>query len=75
MTWQSMDGYPDTSSLLKLIWPEEDSEAVAARVSRDEAVLVSSLTELESAVQTRPSARPVLPGSFAPASKGAGWIA
>ena len=46
-----MDGYPDTSSLLKLIWPEEDSEAVAARVSRDEAVLVSSLTELESAVQ------------------------
>ena len=43
--------YLDTSSLLKLIWPEEDSQAVAARVSHEEAVLVSSLTELESAVQ------------------------
>jgi predicted nucleic acid-binding protein len=43
--------YLDTSSLLKLIWLEEDSEAVAVRVSREDAVLVSSLTELESAVQ------------------------
>ena len=43
--------YLDTSSLLKLIWLEEDSEAVARRVSREDAVLVSSLTELESTVQ------------------------
>jgi uncharacterized protein with PIN domain len=43
--------YLDTSSLLKMIWLEEDSEAVAGRVSREDAVLVSSLTELESAVQ------------------------
>ena len=43
--------YLDSSSLLKLIWPEEDSEAVAGRVSREDTVLVSSLTELESAVQ------------------------
>jgi predicted nucleic acid-binding protein len=43
--------YLDTSSLLKLIWLEEESEAVAGRVSREDAVLVSSLTELESAVQ------------------------
>lgn len=43
--------YLDTSSLLKLIWLEEDTEAVARRVSREVVVLVSSLTELESAVQ------------------------
>jgi uncharacterized protein with PIN domain len=43
--------YLDTSSLLKLIWLEEDSEAVTDRVSREDAVLVSSLTELESGIQ------------------------
>ena len=43
--------YLDTSSLLKLIWLEEESEAVGNRVSREDAVLVSSLTELESSVQ------------------------
>jgi predicted nucleic acid-binding protein len=43
--------YLDTSSLLKLIWPENDSEAVANRVSREDLILVSSLTELESGIQ------------------------
>jgi predicted nucleic acid-binding protein len=43
--------YLDTSSLLKLIWLEEESEAVGNRVSREDAVLVSSLTELESSIQ------------------------
>jgi predicted nucleic acid-binding protein len=43
--------YLDTSSLLKLIWPEADSEVVSNRVSRENAVLVSSLTELESGIQ------------------------
>jgi predicted nucleic acid-binding protein len=43
--------YLDTSSLLKLIWLEEESEAVGDRISREEAVLVSSLSELESSIQ------------------------
>jgi predicted nucleic acid-binding protein len=43
--------YLDTSSLLKLIWPEEESEAVGNRVSREDVVVVSSLTELESSIQ------------------------
>jgi len=43
--------YLDTSSLLKLVWLEAESEAVADRVSREDTVLVSSLTELESVVQ------------------------
>ena len=43
--------YLDTTSLLKLIWLEEESEAVGNRVSREDAVLVSSLTELESSLQ------------------------
>jgi uncharacterized protein with PIN domain len=43
--------YLDTSSLLKLIWLEEESEAVGNRVSREDAVLVSSMTELESSIQ------------------------
>ena len=43
--------YLDTSSLLKLIWPEQESEMVAERIGREAAVLVSSLTELESRIQ------------------------
>jgi predicted nucleic acid-binding protein len=43
--------YLDTSSLLKLIWPELDSELVAERVSRETLVLISSLTELEGSIQ------------------------
>jgi predicted nucleic acid-binding protein len=43
--------YLDTSSLLKLIWQEQESEIVAERVSLEGAVLVSSLAELESKIQ------------------------
>jgi uncharacterized protein with PIN domain len=43
--------YLDTSSLLKLIWQERETEIVAERVSREDAVLVSSLAELESKIQ------------------------
>lgn len=43
--------YLDTSSLLKLIWQEQESEIVAECVNREEAVLISSLVELESKIQ------------------------
>jgi uncharacterized protein with PIN domain len=43
--------YLDTSSLLKLVWQEQESEIVAERVSHEESVLVSSLVELESKIQ------------------------
>ena len=43
--------YLDTSSLLKLIWLEKESEAVGTRLSREDVVLISSLTELESSIQ------------------------
>jgi predicted nucleic acid-binding protein len=43
--------YLDTSSLLKLVWPEHESEVVAERVNLEEVVLVSSLAELESKIQ------------------------
>jgi predicted nucleic acid-binding protein len=39
--------YVDSSALLKLLWPEPESPAVAARVEREDIVVVSSLTELE----------------------------
>jgi predicted nucleic acid-binding protein len=56
--------YLDTSSLLKLIWLEEESEAVGSRVSREDAVLVSSLTELESSIQITAAH---LRGNYSPA--------
>ena len=43
--------YLDTSSLMKLIWPEQESEAVAELISRERLVLVSALAELESRIQ------------------------
>ena len=43
--------YLDTSSLLKLIWPERETELVAELIDREAQVLVSSLAELESHVQ------------------------
>jgi uncharacterized protein with PIN domain len=43
--------YLDTSSLLKLVWQERESEAVAELIGREASVLVSSLTELESRIQ------------------------
>jgi len=43
--------YIDSSSLLKLFWLEPESEAVRDRVAAEPAVLVSSLTELETESQ------------------------
>ena len=43
--------YLDSSSLLKLLWTEPESEAVRMRVAAEEVVIVSSLAELESEVQ------------------------
>ena len=43
--------YLDTSSLLKLVWPERETETVTALISQEPLVLVSSLAELESFIQ------------------------
>jgi len=43
--------YLDTSSLLKLVWLERESEPVAELIGREALVLVSSLAELESRIQ------------------------
>ena len=43
--------YLDTSSLLKLIWQEQESEAVAEHIGREAVVSVSSLAELEAGIQ------------------------
>ena len=45
--------YLDSSSLLKLLWPEPESESVRSRVAAEDAVIVSSLAELESEVQLK----------------------
>ena len=45
--------YLDSSSLLKLLWPEPESEAVRSRVAAEDVVIVSSLAELESEVQLK----------------------
>ena len=45
--------YLDSSSLLKLLWPEPESEAVRAGVATEDVVIVSSLAELESEVQLK----------------------
>jgi predicted nucleic acid-binding protein len=43
--------YIDSSSLLKLIWLEPESEAVRGLVDTEDAIVVSSLAELEVDVQ------------------------
>ncbi|MGH7264480.1 MAG: PIN domain-containing protein [Candidatus Rokuibacteriota bacterium] len=43
--------YLDSSSLLKLLWRERESEAVGSHVASEDAVIVSSLAELETEVQ------------------------
>jgi predicted nucleic acid-binding protein len=43
--------YLDSSSLLKLLWPEPESEPVRRRVAAEDSVMVSSLAELECEVQ------------------------
>jgi len=45
--------YLDTSCLLKLMLEEPESEAVRMAVARESEVIVSALTELETAVQLR----------------------
>ena len=45
--------YLDTSCLLKLLLHEPESEAVRLAVTREVDVVVSSLTELEAAIQLR----------------------
>lgn len=45
--------YLDTSCLLKLLLEEPESEAVRMTVAREAEVVVSALTELETAVQLR----------------------
>ncbi len=63
--------YLDTSSLLKLIWPEQESEMVAERIGREAVVSVSSLTELESSIQiSRISKRRLFAGSSSAAPQG-----
>jgi uncharacterized protein with PIN domain len=45
--------YLDTSCLLKLLLEEPESEAVRLAVAREPEVVVSALTELETALQLR----------------------
>ena len=51
----SADGriYIDSSSLLKTLWEEPESHAVREAIAREDHVVVSSLTELETEVQLR----------------------
>jgi predicted nucleic acid-binding protein len=45
--------YVDSSSLLKLLWSEPESDAVRAQVGAEDVVVVSSLAALESEVHLR----------------------
>ncbi len=45
--------YLDSSSLLKLLWRESESEAVGAVAAAEDVVVVSSLAELETEVQMK----------------------
>jgi predicted nucleic acid-binding protein len=45
--------YIDTSSLLKLVIPDEHSVAVELAVAKEGVILVSTLTDLEAGVQVR----------------------
>lgn len=45
--------YADTSSLLKLVWQEPESAAVSAAVAAESCLVISTLSELEVAVQLR----------------------
>ena len=52
--------YIDSSSLLKTLWEEPESEAVRMAIAGEAQVVVSALTELETEVQLR-----CRPSSFA----------
>lgn len=45
--------YIDSSSLLKTLWEEPESEAVRVAIAGEDLVVVSTLTELETEVQLR----------------------
>ena len=45
--------YIDSSSLLKTLWEEPESQAVREAIAGEDQVVVSSLTELETEVQLR----------------------
>ena len=45
--------YIDSSSLLKTIWEEQESEAVREMIAAEDQVIISSLAELETEVQLR----------------------
>ena len=45
--------YLDSSSCLKLLWPEAESGAIATSLAEEDDVCISRLTELEVAVQLR----------------------
>jgi predicted nucleic acid-binding protein len=45
--------YLDSSSLLKLLWPEPESGAVRLGVAAEDVVIISSLTELETEIQLK----------------------
>jgi len=45
--------YVDSSSLLKTLWQEQESQAVREAIAGEDHVVVSSLTELETEVQLR----------------------
>ena len=61
--------YLDTSCLLKLLLEEPESEAVRMAVARESEVIVSALTELETAVQLRAGSRgSTVNGGIAPTS-------
>jgi predicted nucleic acid-binding protein len=45
--------YVDSSSLLKLLWLEPESGAVIEAIAREETVIVSSLTEMETVIQLK----------------------
>lgn len=45
--------YADSSSLLKLVWQEPESAAVSAAVAAESSLIISTLAEVEVAVQLR----------------------
>jgi len=45
--------YLDSSCLLSLLWDEEESPAVMIAVAREEVVVITALTELETLVQLK----------------------
>lgn len=58
--------YIDSSALLKLLWPEPESESVRDQIGVEDVVIVSSLTELEAEVQLAARRRAGHYGNAAP---------